>query len=194
MTDVERMKDGGEAIKNPEALEKVRLEQQEIIKEKRAEQVGETSQEKSTDARNEALEQAKSAEKDQSAKKAEHEHASPERRRNGIISKKERTANYKRTMKQVQQELPVASRTFSKFIHNKVVERVSDTVGSTVARPNAILAGSLMAFIFTLAIFLVARYYGYPLSGTETIAAFVVGWMVGLLFDYLRLEFTGGKS
>lgn len=194
MTDSERIKDSGEAIRNPEALEKLRLEQQEIINEKRAEQVGETSKEKSADSRNEALEQAKSAEKDQSAKKAEREHASPERRKNGIISKKERSANYKRTMKQVQQELPVASRTFSKFIHNKAVERVSDTVGSTVARPNAILAGSVMAFVFTLVIFLVARYYGYPLSGTETIAAFVVGWMVGLLFDYLRLEFTGGKS
>lgn len=194
MTDSERIKDNGEAIRNPEALEKLRLEQQEIINEKRAEQVGETSKEKSADSRKEALEQAKSAEKDQSSKKAEREHASPERRKNGIISKKERSANYKRTMKQVQQELPVASRTFSKFIHNKAVERVSDTVGSTVARPNAILAGSVMAFVFTLVIFLVARYYGYPLSGTETIAAFVVGWMVGLLFDYLRLEFTGGKS
>lgn len=193
MTDAERVKSSGETAKNPEVLEKIRLEQQEIINEKHAEQVGETSRETSTEARGEALKQAKSAERDQSSKKAEHESTSPERRRNGIISKKERSANYKRTMSQVQQELPLASRAFSKFIHNRAVERVSDTVGSTVARPNAVLTGSLMAFIFTLAIFLTARYYGYPLSGTETIAAFVVGWMVGLLFDYLHLEFTGGK-
>ncbi|MDB5165115.1 MAG: hypothetical protein JWM00_5 [Candidatus Saccharibacteria bacterium] len=194
MADAERIKDSGEHVKNPEALEKIRLEQQEAIQEKRLEHAGEKTQEKSADVAHEAMGHAKSLEKDQPSQKLERETATVERRKDGIISKKEGAANYKRTMSQVQKDLPVASRAFSKFIHNKAVERISDTVGSTIARPNAILTGSLTAFVFTLAIFLIARYFGYPLSGTETIVAFVLGWMVGLLYDYLHLEFTGGKS
>ena len=80
-----------------------------------------------------------------------------------------------------------SSRQFSKFIHHKAVERVSDAVGSTVARPNAILSGSICAFILTLIVYVTARYNGYPLSGTETIAAFAIGWVLGMVFDYFKV-------
>jgi hypothetical protein len=113
--------------------------------------------------------------------------------RNGSINKKQRNESYKRTMKQVQSELPVASRAFSKIIHNKVIEKTSDIVGSTIARPNAMLAGAVVAFILTLATYTTAKTIGYALSGFETIAAFIVGWIIGILFDYLRVLFTGKK-
>lgn len=197
MADVEREPNDSEQVKNPEALERAPQEHQERLKNDRQEKLKDTSEqsrENTEKLTHDALEQATSKEKDQTAKKAEREVATKERRHDKIVPKTQRKAAYKRTMKQVQTELPPVSRTFSKIIHNKVVERVSDAVGSTIARPNAILTGSVLAFVFTLVIFLVARYYGYPLSGTETIAAFTLGWLIGLLFDYLRLEFTGGKS
>lgn len=193
MADLERNKSNNEQIKDREALEQAGLERREQLREQ-LERTGEQSKENLQEATAEALEKAKSIEKDTSHKKAERETSPAERRRDGPISKKEREISYKRTMKQVQDELPAPSRAFSKLIHTKVVEKVSDVVGNTVARPNAILSGSVTAFIFTLVIFFTARYYGYPLSGGETIAAFVVGWLVGLLFDYLRLEITGKKS
>lgn len=141
-------------------------------------------------ARIEALESAISI--DQSGLETEKGRAdnSPARRR-GPISKKEREASFKKTMDQVQEELPVASRTFSKVIHHKAIERASGAVGSTVARPNAILAGSVSAFILTLAIYVIARNMGYPLSGFESIATFIIGWLFGLLFDYLRIMIIG---
>jgi hypothetical protein len=193
MADLERNKSNNEQIKDREDLERVGLERREELKEK-LERTGEQPKENLQEATAEALEKAKSIEKDTSHKKLDREASPAERRKDGPISKKERAASYKRTMKQVQDELPAPSRAFSKFIHNKAVEKVSDVVGSTIARPNAILSGSIIAFVFTLVIYLVARYYGYPLSGAETIAAFAVGWLVGLLFDYLRLEITGKKS
>ena len=94
-------------------------------------------------------------------------------------------------MKDVQAELTPASRTFSKVIHNKAVEKTSDVVGSTLARPNAILAGAVVAFIATLGVYLIAKNVGYTLSGFETIAAFIVGWVIGIVFDYLRVLVTG---
>lgn len=199
MADLERVPKSKEQERKQDSreLEQIQQQQHESINEAHRESLeknGEKSHETADDIAHEALEQAKSRETDKVAKKAEREPASGERRKDRITSKSERAASYKKTMKQVESELSPIDRAFSKFIHNKAVERVSDAVGATVARPNAILVGSITAFVFTLAIFLVARYYGYPLSGTETIAAFGLGWLVGLLFDYLKLEFTGGKS
>ena len=84
-------------------------------------------------------------------------------------------------------------RTFSKVIHNPVVEKTSEVVGSTVARPNAILSGSVGAFILVLGVFLIARHYGYQLSGAETIVAFAIGWVVGIVYDFLRAMITGSR-
>ena len=143
------------------------------------------------EARHEALEQAVSVERGSAEKKRKEPAHSPAKRRHGVVSKKERTASYKHHMKQLQSELKPSQRAFSKFIHNPVVEKTSDAVGSTVARPNAILAGAVTAFILVLAVYLIAKFYGYTLSGFETIGAFIVGWILGLLYDFFKVMITG---
>jgi hypothetical protein len=164
----------------------------EKLKENR-EKVGEHSPErteKSTEkARADALENAVSVE---SNKLTKEKTRSPAVRRGSI--KQERDASYKRTIAQVQAELSGPSRTFSKIIHNKTVEKASEAVGATVARPNAILAGSIAAFVFTLALYLLAKHFGYQLSGFETIGAFILGWVIGQLFDFFRVMITGKHS
>lgn len=114
--------------------------------------------------------------------------------RRGPIDKKTREKSYKQTVSRIQGELPVASRTFSKIIHNKAVEATSEALANTVARPNAILAGAVAAFILTLLTYVVAKTLGYKLSGSETIVSFTVGWLIGLIYDYFRLLITGKKS
>lgn len=174
-----------------EALDEFGQEQSERLR-AHYEQAGEKSLEHKKDsdnAKHEAIEAAISHEKP-----AQHERhiSSPAVRRGSI--KSERTASYKRTMTQVQSEMSAPSRAFSKVIHTKVIEKTSDAAASTVARPNAILAGAIFAFIFTLATYLIAKQYGYQLSGFETIGSFVLGWVVGLLFDYFRIMITGKHS
>jgi len=144
-------------------------------------------------ARQEALKTAVGAEVKGKIVEKTKEHASSSRR-NGSINKKQRDESYKRTMTRVQNELPVNSRVFSKFIHNKSVEKISDAVGNTVARPNAILAGAVTAFLLTLITYTVAKKIGYVLSGFETIASFIVGWIIGLAYDYIKVMVTGKKS
>lgn len=97
-------------------------------------------------------------------------------------------------MRETRAHMSVPARAFSTIIHNKVIEKTSDVVGSTVARPNAVLSGAVSAFILTLVIYLIARHYGYPLSGFESIGTFIIGWVLGLLFDYFRVMITGKKS
>lgn len=110
------------------------------------------------------------------------------------VTKKQKTAEYKKTMSAIRSEMSTPARTFSKVIHNPVVEKTSDVVGATVARPNAILAGSTTAFIAVAITYLVAKHYGYVLSGFESIAAFILGWLAGISFDYVLLLIRGGSS
>lgn len=150
----------------------------------------ESKEKKVESATEKAVEKAISVEKDN---KAEKESKSPGRR-HGKVNKKEREKSFKRHMKTVQDQMPLPQRTFSKFIHNKAVEKTSDFVGSTLARPNAVLSGAVFAFFLVLGVYLAARYYGYVLSGFETIGAFIVGWVLGVVYDYLRLIIFGKKQ
>lgn len=109
-------------------------------------------------------------------------------------TRRDKNAKFDAIMQDAQSQMSPTERAFSKVIHNPLVEKVSDVGAKTVARPNAILTGSMMAFALVLSVYLIARHYGYPLSGTETIVAFVFGWILGLMFDYFKAMFTGGRS
>lgn len=168
-------------------LENLRSEQQERLQENSERNAETKSHEKLDDARKEALEHASSVEKEREP--AEKESSRTERR--GPLTKKEKDASFDATMGEIRAHMSAPDRVFSSIIHNKTVEKVSDAVGSTIARPNAILSGSVFAFIFTLVIYLVANHNGYALSGSETIASFALGWLIGLIFDYVRVLIIG---
>jgi len=110
------------------------------------------------------------------------------------VTKKQKNAEYKKTMKAIQSEMSAPSRAFSKVIHNPVIEKTSEVVGSTIARPNAILVGSTTAFIAVAIVYIVAKQYGYVLSGFESIGAFILGWLIGIAFDYIRLLVRGSSK
>lgn len=172
-----------------ESLRQEGNEQQERLRED-VERAAEKSLEKNPEqARHEALEHAKNAERE--IKSEEQTEKPIDIPRRGPISKKERDASFSSTMKDVQSQMTAPSRTFSKVIHNKTIEQVSEAAGSTVARPNAILSGALFAFLLTLVVYLVAKNVGYPLSGFESIGAFVLGWILGIIYDFLKVMVTG---
>ncbi|MEI6228602.1 MAG: hypothetical protein WCP11_01075 [Candidatus Saccharibacteria bacterium] len=128
---------------------------------------------------------------EKNSKEAEKQgnHATTSRR--GPISKQQLNNSYKKTLGNAQNSLSPISRLFSKAIHSQVIEKTSEIAGKTIARPNSILFGSFTAFILTLVLYLIAKNMGYPLSGFETIAAFIIGWILGIIFDYLRVTITG---
>lgn len=141
-------------------------------------------------ARVEALETAVNTE----LKNVEQAKTRPTTTKQGSIGKKQRNTSFKQTMNQIQNELPVNSRIFSKIIHNDIVEKTSDIIGGTIARPNALFAGAFVAFILTLLTYTVAKTIGYSLSGFETIGAFIIGWIIGITYDYLKILITGKKT
>lgn len=177
---------------SPERIEAAKNIESAI--EKGAEKANIESNERSLEnAKIEAQELALSTEKGGAEKKTKTGD-SPATKRHGVVSKKAKAASYKQHMAKVQAELPPAQRGFSKVIHNPAVEKTSEVVGGTIARPNAILAGAVVAFVAVLAVYLIAKHYGYVLSGFETIGAFIVGWVLGILYDFFRVMITGKKS
>lgn len=104
--------------------------------------------------------------------------------------KRSKQQEYQQTLHTVQAQLPDTSRSFSRLIHKPVVEKASEAVGASVARPNQILWGGLVALIAVVGVQLVARHYGFPLSGFELIGAFIIGWLVGTGLDGLRAVFV----
>ncbi len=141
------------------------------------------------DVRNEALDNAKNADPSLG-----HGDRSPAERRTGFISRQQKDQSFDKQMKAIDDHLSPKEQAFSHFIHKKSVEKISDTAGSTLFRPNALLAGSITAFLLVSIIYLVAKHYGYQLSGFETIGAFALGWVIGIIYDYVRLLAGSNKS
>lgn len=172
-------------------LEQAGIEQREKIREQ-LERSGEKTHETVDDARHEALERATSREVEKETEQIRQESLA-ERRTTGPIGKTERDVSFQTTMTEVRSQMSAPSRAFSKVIHNKTVEKVSEATGSTIARPNALLSGAVCAFVLTLAVYLIAKNLGYPLSGFESIGAFILGWSIGITYDFLKVMTTGRK-
>lgn len=181
---------GFEQERNPEVLKQTATERHEAIREK-LDKASE-SPENAEAARHEALERAISIDHER-RQEVDRQPSPAERRKDGPISKARRDASFQSTMSEVQPQMSAPSRVFSKVIHNKVIEQASDMAAGTIARPNALLSGAVLAFVLTLTVYLVAKNLGYPLSGFETIGAFILGWVLGIVYDFLRVMITGRK-
>lgn len=120
-----------------------------------------------------------------SSKKIQEEYTLTSGRRN-IPSKKQLQRSFVGQLNDIQSQMPVMNRLFSRIIHSPVVEGLSDFIGKTLASPNALLFGSISALIGVGGTYLVAIYYGYELSGLEALIAFTIGWLVGILYDLLK--------
>lgn len=190
MSNQEKDTFGNQEAFDQKSLDELRDKQQERLSETTEKRGEHTNEALEQQARSEALEQATATEKETAPSEGKEKSRSE---RQTPLLKAEKDASFNATMKEIRTHMSAPSRAFSSFIHHKAVEKTSEVVGATVARPNAILFGALFAFVFSLGVYLIANYNGYPLSGSETIASFALGWIVGIVFDYIRV-LVFGKS
>jgi len=119
--------------------------------------------------------------------KPHHEH---ERRAPSPPGRKEKEQTYKHTLSSVQRELPTRfSRSFSKVIHQPIIEKASDITGKTIFRPSLMLGMTLGALIGGSAFYLLAKRYGFPISGSEFLLFGLFGALLGLAGEGLRYLF-----
>lgn len=173
-----------------ERLEESRAEVVAELERKLEKNAEKTTAENLENARHEALELAQEKEVEQ----APAESSSKEVERPEKPIKRDLDASFNQTMTHIRKDMSPASRTFSKVIHNPVVDKTSEFVGNTVARPNLILAGAIGTLIIGTSIYLVAKNYGYVLSGFEAIGASVLGWAVGAIIEFARVGLKNKKS
>ena len=149
---------------------------------------------KERQSEHEALAEAKKIAHESDVEKQDQRPSIPAERRRGVISKKQLSHAYDLQLDHAREHMSPVSKGFSKLIHNRAIETASETIGSTIARPNALLSGSIAAFIAITVLYFVAKHYGYQLSGFETIGAFIAGWVFGILFDYFSVMIRGRRD
>jgi hypothetical protein len=108
---------------------------------------------------------------------AAHKQAPPSRKRHRGHT------DFTITMSEATETMPRYRQLFSAFIHKPAIMKASDIIGKTLLRPNPLLFGAVASFAFTLVAYLLSKNLGYRLSGSESIMAFLSGWIVGIVFD-----------
>ncbi len=101
---------------------------------------------------------------------------------------------FRRTMHDTRTHLHPLARLMSYWIHLRPVALLSDIVGGTVARPNALLYGALSASLLTAVFYAAAKNFGYTFSGAEWFVAFFFGWLIGITIDYTQILIRGGRA
>jgi len=101
-----------------------------------------------------------------------------------VKTKYEKRKSFDTTMHHVRKDMNTAERTLSKLVHQPVVEKTSEVVGKTIARPSGIIGAAIAAGIGLLFVFGVARYVGFELSGSEMPLLLGAGLLIGLFSEW----------
>ncbi len=163
--------------------EKLAAELKEIASAEKANNLSETSAEKapqSSERAKEAREVIKQQEGEPEPANTSEAASNPASRIHQVLNHR---LNYAQTLASVQRKLNPISRNFSQVIHTPVVEKTSEALESTVARPSVLLGSTWTALIVGTIFYLTARHYGYTLSGSELLFSFVVGALLGLVLE-----------
>lgn len=92
---------------------------------------------------------------------------------------------YKRTIRKVQNEMNFADRTFSKVVHQPLVESVSNGLARTVARPSVFFGGSLGALLGSGALLYMSRENGFTYNYSVFLVTFIGGFLLGGLLELI---------
>lgn len=99
------------------------------------------------------------------------------------VNKHLKETAYSRTLTRVQKRLSAPNRVFSKVVHSKALDKPSEVIGNTVARPSSMLGGAIIAFLGTSILLWVTRRYGYEYNYLAVILLFAGGMVIGLLVE-----------
>lgn len=96
-------------------------------------------------------------------------------------------------MRQIRSKLSKPDKTFSKVIHNKTVESVSEVSSKTIARPSGLLGGGICALLGSAYLLYMTKHYGFEYNYFVFFLLFVGGFFVGM-FGELLLRYVFRKT
>jgi len=101
------------------------------------------------------------------------------------ITRELKTDAYKKSLKKIRGHLNAPERVFSRVVHQPVIEKTSNGLAKTVARPSAFLGGSLGALLGSSLLVYLSRHYGFKYNYAFIFVTFAAGFAVGLLLEAL---------
>lgn len=101
--------------------------------------------------------------------------------------------SFARTMTQARTHMNPLQRAWSVLIHQRVLDIIATSIGATIGRPLALLCGATGSIVVIIIMYSTAKTIGYPLSGSEGMAGFILGWTLGIIIEFIQAMITGGK-
>lgn len=92
---------------------------------------------------------------------------------------------YKNILAQTQAHLHGPAKQFSKVIHQKNIETLSNISGQTIARPSGLLGGGLGALAGSITLLYYSKYYGFEYNYAFFFITFAFGFALGLLTEFI---------
>jgi len=108
--------------------------------------------------------------------------------------KKAKKITLNNELKTIRHDLTTEQKMFSHLIHQPTIRKISSLSENTVARPSALLAGGLLAFIGSLTYLMLAKYIGVKYNYFIFIMLFLIGYLLSLIVAFLRKRISGFKS
>lgn len=105
--------------------------------------------------------------------------------------RKDINEKYNKAMTVTRSHMNIISRIWSRFIHFAPVELLLNLIDRTIFRPIPLLSAGIAAFFGGLGIYSISLYNGYSMSGSEIPLLLIGGLFVGIIFDYLKIFFSG---
>ncbi len=133
--------------------------------------------EKNTIEKNETLNKISKLEKDNSTDN--------QKGLNFTISKDTRKIGLNKELKHVRSKLNTIDKTGSKVIHNDIVQKISEPIARTVARPIPLLLSGVLGFVGTILYYIFTKYFGVEYNFIVYLLFFVVGFLSGILIDII---------
>lgn len=103
----------------------------------------------------------------------------------GMVNRELKDMAYQRTLTRIRKDLPLPERAFSKVVHNKAVDALSEAGAKTIARPSGVLAGGFFAFIGSSVFLWVSKHYGYEYNFLLFALLFIAGFAIGIGVEML---------
>jgi len=100
-----------------------------------------------------------------------------------LVNKQIKDAAYHRSLLRVQKRLSAPSRSFSRIVHSKALDKPSELASKTIARPSSMLGGALFAMIGTLGLYWLTNKYGYEYNYLLAILLFILGAVLGVIIE-----------
>lgn len=109
----------------------------------------------------------------------------PKAQHSRSLNQRVKSKAFEDTLADARAHLSAAERSFSKVVHQPVIDRISETSARTIARPVSLLTASLIALIGSSVVLFAAHRYGFRYNLFLFFALFVSGYLVGLIIEAL---------